>query len=541
MAQSGSSALASGRRIDQSGPAFNTRTRSLSRQSIRSISGEFEPTDIVEETGNDTIVPSKKGKEAETRDASVREIDIGGNANYQEMTEKDPSKIAKTIRVENQKELRKILLRKDGATWYEVLASTFQQQDMLSEKYLDLKRKEKNNKSMQKEWARLMTNWDTEKLDLEEEIAVEKLKTQRVKAENSDLTREISDLRRQIRGSMATPSISVASAPPAAPAAPAIAEPVVTVTANYRPRGNNPKEPLDGKNLDAYSPWAFTIEGKISTDAPLYPNEQEKMKYALSQMTNPIFDALYTWVIDVGPSLSLEAFFKKIQSYLGIAYLAKNAKKELREISMNKNETVTEYYHRLFKLWQRAKTPAEDRIETFKDILKPSVAVPLLSRDFDSLETLLHEARKIEQGRKELNQKFAKQDSQKSAKPTSSIPSTSRGFNKTTITTSSTSIAVKPKTTTPSAAPAVNKNSNSNFGPVSVKPTGWIGAWHDGTLHPPKLNDAEREKLSREGRCWSCRGSGHRGRDSCCIRQKANLSRVVVVDDSSESSDSKKE
>ena len=354
---------------------------------------------------------------------------------------------------------------------------------------------------MQKEWARLMTNWDTEKLDLKEEIAAEKLETQRVKAENSDLTREISDLRRQIRGSVTTPSVSVVSAAPAASAAPAIAESVVTVTANYRPRGNNPKEPLDGKNPDAYSPWAFTVEGKISTDAPLYPNEQEKMKYALSQMTNSIFDALYTWVIDAGPSLSLKAFFKEIRSYLGIAYLVKNAKKELREISMDKNETVTEYYHRLFKLWQRAKTPAEDRIETFKNTLKPSVAVPLLSRDFDSLKTLLHEARKIEQGRKELNQKFAKQDSQKSAKPTSSVPSASRDFNKTTITTSSTSIAVKPKTTAPSAAPAVNKNSNSNFGPVSVKPAEWIGQWHDETLHPPKLDDAEREKLSRESRC----------------------------------------
>ena len=75
MAQSESSALASGRRIDQSGPAFNTRTRSLSRQSIRSIPDEFETTDTVEKAGNDTIVPSKKGKEAETRDAPVREID----------------------------------------------------------------------------------------------------------------------------------------------------------------------------------------------------------------------------------------------------------------------------------------------------------------------------------------------------------------------------------------------------------------------------------------------------------------------------------
>ena len=76
------------------------------------------------------------------------------------------------------------------------------------------------------------------------------------------------------------------------------------------------------------------------------------------------------------------------------------AKKELREVSMGKDETVTEY---VFKLWQRARTPPEDRVETIKNTLKPSIAVPLLGKDFDNLETLLHQARKIEQGRKIYN------------------------------------------------------------------------------------------------------------------------------------------
>ena len=36
---------------------------------------------------------------------------------------------------------------------------------------------------------------------------------------------------------------------------------------------------------------------------------------------------------------------------------------------------MIEYYHRLFKLWQRAKISIEDKIETFKNILKSNIIV----------------------------------------------------------------------------------------------------------------------------------------------------------------------
>lgn len=176
------------------------------------------------------------------------------------MTKKNPSKIAKTIKIENQEKLKKILLKKNDVTWYEILINTFQQQNMLSKKYLNLKRKKKNNKSMQKEWIRLMTNWNIKKLDLKKKIAVEKLKTQRIKAENFDLTRKISDLRQQIRESMTISSISIVSTSPTASAASVIAKSIVIVTTNYQPRGNNSKEFLNDKNSDAYSSWAFTIK-----------------------------------------------------------------------------------------------------------------------------------------------------------------------------------------------------------------------------------------------------------------------------------------
>ena len=116
MIKSKSSALTSNKKIDQSKSIFNIKTRFLSRQSIRSISDEFEIIDIVEKTNNDIIVSSKKNKKAKTRNVFVREIDIGENANYQKMTKKDSSKITKTIKIENQKKLKKILLRKNDVT-----------------------------------------------------------------------------------------------------------------------------------------------------------------------------------------------------------------------------------------------------------------------------------------------------------------------------------------------------------------------------------------------------------------------------------------
>jgi hypothetical protein len=89
-----------------------------------------------------------------------------------------------------------------------------------------------------------------------------------------------------------------------------------------------------------------------------------------------------------------------------------------------------------------------------------------------------------------------------------------------------------------------SQNSNAKFGSISIKLEEWVGVWYDETLHSgSRLNDAKRDKLSRQDRCWSCRGSEHRDRDSCCIRQVTNLSKVAVQQDSSEfsKSDSRKE
>jgi hypothetical protein len=79
------------------------------------------------------------------------------------------------------------------------------------------------------------------------------MKTQRVKTENFDLIREISNLRRQVREFV---QISVFTQPTFIQSA------AVIVSGYYRLRGINPKEALDGINPDAYSSWAYAVKGK---------------------------------------------------------------------------------------------------------------------------------------------------------------------------------------------------------------------------------------------------------------------------------------
>ena len=91
----------------------------------------------------------------------------------------------------------------------------------------------------------MIKSWDHERLVFEEDIAAEKLETQKVKAENSDLIREISEMKRLAREATQTSTSSTGQTEDQS----AVAAPL----SNYRPKGTNPKEALDGSNSDAYS------------------------------------------------------------------------------------------------------------------------------------------------------------------------------------------------------------------------------------------------------------------------------------------------
>ena len=56
---------------------------------------------------------------------------------------------------------------------------------------------------------------------------------------------------------------------------------------------------------------------KLKTDAIQFLDEDAKIGYALSQMKQPIFDDMFTWIFDKGDSITLFDLFDEIEHYLG--------------------------------------------------------------------------------------------------------------------------------------------------------------------------------------------------------------------------------
>ena len=188
----------------------------------------------------------------------------------------------------------------------------------------------------------------------------------------------------------------------------------------------------------------------------------------------------------------------------------KDAKKELLTIKMNKTESVSEYYHRLFKLWQRAGTSLEDRIDQFIGTVIPGISAALQVREYKSFAQLLEDARRVEGYRKDVSNNFFP-NRDKAEKPNkTSTPTPGRNAQKVTTQTTFSKVSV---------ANTKSPHPNEKFGAVCERPEGWTGPWHDPELKAGKLTDEDREKLAKQGRCWACRGSGHRGNDLCCPKK----------------------
>ena len=219
---------------------------------------------------------------------------------------------------------------------------------------------------------------------------------------------------------------------------------------------------------------------------------------------------------------------------MGIHLQSRDAKKELLTVIMKGGESVSEYYHWIFKLWQKAKTPVDERIEKFLVTLKPSISNSLMGSVFTDFRPLLDEARRIEDRRKDVAHQFPRPDKAAATKNSSQRSNFSGGQS------SNQSSDGK------SASSFINQTSskksedrpNAKLMPTIVKPAGWVGTWQDPHPSPRKLKDDERESLSRQRRCWACRGSGHRGNNTIYPQYRdKNLStmRTVETDSGAES------
>lgn len=166
---------------------------------------------------------------------------------------------------------------------------------------------------------------------------------------------------------------------------------------------------------------------------------------------------------------------------------------------MNKTESVLKYYHRLFKLCQRAGTWLENRINMFIGSVSPDRLNSLQARKYNDFMKLLKDARWVEGYWKNvINNFYSNKDK---TEKTSQRPACSLGAPRTTTqTTASKIIALDSKISHP----------NNNFNPMTKKPEVWVGIWYDGEKNLKKLTFEYRNKLVKQGRCWSCNGLGQR-------------------------------
>ena len=157
--------------------------------------------------------------------------------------------------------------------------------------------------------------------------------------------------------------------------------------ANWRKRGIDPAERLSGTDPDKWRPWLYSIKEKLIADAPLYDTERKRVVYALSQTSDILFAGMQSWFESNEDTPTLEEFFEEAEHLTGVHRLKADAKRELLTITMQHSETASQYYRRIFKLWQHAETLASYQAYYARSYPKSSVPLRFLGFSLEGLGT----------------------------------------------------------------------------------------------------------------------------------------------------------
>lgn len=281
---------------------------------------------------------------------------------------------------------------------------------------------------------------------------------------------------------------------------------------SWRPRGIDPNKKLKGDSADEYGPWRYAVDTKLEDDNPMYTTERSKIRYALSQMEEPIFSSMQDYVAD-NRSLTFNELMDEVEHYLGFHLQQRQAKKDLQSITQKQNEGITQYYHRIRSLWQKARTPEEDRVDQLLTTMLPSLSSSLLAKRYTSVRDLLDDARIIEDRKKDVNHNYPRPSRPRDSHTLHTVDDIAA-----TRRSNAGRASLKPEAlqTNRSATSPYSDTPNAKFGPLAKKPEDWAGPWYNPQTNPKKLDAAEKVQLIDQRRCWGCRGSGHRSTDSCC-------------------------
>jgi Txe/YoeB family toxin of Txe-Axe toxin-antitoxin module len=267
----------------------------------------------------------------------------------------------------------------------------------------------------------------------------------------------------------------------------------------------------------------------------MYDNDREKIRYDLFQKKNSIFDVMHDWIIEIENDVTLNAFFVKIENYMKLHKLKRNIKKKLLIISMKSFEIVSEFYHKIFKLWKKAKVIDENRMNQFRIVVKSIIVNTLLSRRYTDMKVMFEVIKKVENQKNDLNSRYSREiKSQKDLdrSQANSIKSISFKLNQ------------RQNKSSKKVKLLTSEHSNSQFESVSTKLAKWTDSWYETEKNFEKLIEKIKSQLIKQKRCWNCREFDHKESDFVCInydrKKKLNVAKADY-DFDSDSDKSKKE
>lgn len=275
-------------------------------------------------------------------------------------------------------------------------------------------------------------------------------------------------------------------------------------------RAGDPSVKIDGSDRRAFRPWERAISQKIQANLPVLLYHSEQIDFALSQMSGNLLTSMSHW-ISVRPDATFQAFLSEVESFLGVQFLAQEAREKLRSIRQSyPNETVSELYTRMVPLFNDAHTPTPEQIERFLDAIHGNIARNLSSGRYDSLEQLRDVAVLAEARYRRFD----------TARSSSSRSSGTRGSLRSRDTSSHDA---------PSqfGAPLSSDHyaNNRKLCPTITKPAGWLGLWVAPSTTQSRVTPRDRERLKSQLRCFSCRGSGHTSGFAQCPMHVADSSK----------------
>ncbi|KAI5310484.1 hypothetical protein KEM55_006487 [Ascosphaera atra] len=282
----------------------------------------------------------------------------------------------------------------------------------------------------------------------------------------------------------------------------------------YTAKAKDPAFKLNSRN--DYEQWVFALCLKFEDDSPLFPSDAYKIRYALNHLEGDTFQNMANWIRDrhnKNPKWS--RFQEELESFLGVQYLASEARAQLETACQDRSEDVSSLFMRMNKLWHHASTPTEDRIRQFCRALSNPLFYAMSAFDDDTFESerdFLNKVRSIEHNRA-TTRPAAPQNITSSGRFRD--PSR-RGYSQT-----STQYPRRPNQgQSQTASSTINA---ASFAPCATRPSNWQGPWYDPQTNPPKISsDAERIQLRKEGRCYRCRGSGHTATHPICPSLPSN-------------------